>query len=113
MNDNNTEYSFQSDPFLNPEMAGYRNIQAIKGYADQTREIVRELEEKVQRLENLILTYSGRMNGLQAQVASALQRTMNLESRMTENAGNSMQIKTFGGLKAGEDNSADIFDKVA
>jgi len=51
------------------EETSTRNIQTILEYSKETRKLVRELNEKVDHLENTIRTYDNRISTLQSQIS--------------------------------------------
>lgn len=54
-----------------------RNILAMKAYGEETRKLLRESEEKVSRLEGIVLTNNETIKTMQAQIGILLSKLYN------------------------------------
>lgn len=53
-----------------------RNVFALKGFLEENRQLIRELEKKVKHLEGIILTMDGLFKQQQSQLGLLLQRVL-------------------------------------
>ena len=59
------------------EEATRRNVMAVKEFTEETRLMVRDLQEHVKRLEGIVMTQQGTVANLQAQLAALQARQLN------------------------------------
>lgn len=59
------------------EETAVHNIKLCVAYSNETRALIRSFEDKIQNLQNIILSYDGRLQAQQKQIAQLLQNKYN------------------------------------